>query len=44
LPFFVGDLMLDPAYMQDDMIHPNDAAQPQIRDRVVPFLLDALAP
>lgn len=44
LPFFVGDLMLDPAYMQDDMIHPNDAAQPQIRDRVLPFLLDALAP
>jgi acyl-CoA thioesterase-1 len=43
LPFFVGDLVLDPAYMQEDMIHPNDAAQPLIRDRVVPFILDSLA-
>ncbi len=40
LPFFIGELALDPAYMQSDMIHPNDAAQPLIRDRVVPFILE----
>ena len=42
LPFFVGELVLDPDYMQPDMIHPNDAAQPLIRDRVVRFLKSAL--
>ncbi len=42
LPFFIGELALDAEYMQPDMIHPNDAAQPLIRDRVVPFLLSAL--
>ncbi len=42
LPFFIGELALDPAFMQSDMIHPNDAAQPLIRDRVVPFILSAL--
>jgi len=42
LPFFIGELALDAEYMQPDMIHPNDAAQPLIRDRVAPFLLSAL--
>ncbi len=42
LPFFIGELALDPEYMQPDRIHPNDAAQPLIRDRVTPFLLSAL--
>ncbi len=42
LPFFIGNLALDPFYMQPDNIHPNDRAQPLIRDRVVPFLLSAL--
>ena len=42
LPFFIGELALDPAFMQSDMIHPNDAAQPLISDRVVPFILSAL--
>ncbi len=42
LPFFIGELALDPEYMQPDMIHPNDAAQSLIRDRVAPFLLSAL--
>ncbi len=43
LPFFIGPLALDLAYMQWDNIHPNDAAQPLIRDRVVPFLLAVLS-
>ena len=42
LPFFIGELALDPGYMQPDMIHPNDAAQPLIRDRVVAFLVSVL--
>lgn len=42
LPFFIGDLALDPAFMQSDMIHPNDEAQPLIRDRVVPFVLSVV--
>ena len=42
LPFFIGELALDPGYMQPDMIHPNDAAQPLIRDRVVGFLMSVL--
>ena len=42
LPFFIGNLALDPSYMQPDNIHPNDRAQPLIRDRVLPFLLAAL--
>ncbi len=42
LPFFIGELALDPSYMQPDNIHPNDRAQPLIRDRVMPFLLSVL--
>ncbi len=42
LPFFIGELALDPGYMQPDMIHPNDAAQPLIRDRVMEFLMSVL--
>ncbi len=42
LAFFTGRLVLDPHYMQPDMVHPNDAAQALIRDRVAPFLLSAL--
>ena len=42
LPFFIGELALDPGFMQPDMIHPNDAAQPLIRDRVVAFLVSVL--
>lgn len=42
LPFFTGRLALDTYYMQPDMVHPNDAAQALIRDRVAPFLLSNL--
>ena len=42
LPFFIGRVGGDPALNQPDRIHPNDQAQPIIRDRVLPFITDAL--
>lgn len=38
LPFFIGEVGSNPALFQEDGIHPNDQAQPVIRDNVVPFL------
>lgn len=42
LPFFIGEVGGNPALTQVDRIHPNDEAQPIIRDRVVPFVIEAL--
>ncbi len=42
LPYFIGEVGGDPALNQEDMIHPNDLAQPIIRDRVVNFILSVL--
>ncbi len=38
LPFFIGEVGGDPALNQEDMIHPNDRAQPMIRDQVLKFV------
>jgi len=42
LPFFIGEVGGDPSLNQADMIHPNDRAQPLIRDRVLPFIKSVL--
>jgi len=42
LPFFIGPVGGDTNLNQADMIHPNDAAQPVIRDRVLPFISSVL--
>ncbi len=42
LPFFIGEIGGDPKLNQADMIHPNDQAQPIIRDRVLPFIKSVL--
>lgn len=42
LPFFIGEIGGDPQLNQADMIHPNDQAQPIIRDRVLPFIKSVL--
>jgi acyl-CoA thioesterase-1 len=42
LPFFIGEIGGNPELNQEDMIHPNDQAQPIIRDRVVPFIKSVL--
>lgn len=42
LAHFIGEVGGDPRLNQADMIHPNDIAQPIIRDRVLPFIMDAL--
>ncbi|MBX2885473.1 MAG: arylesterase [Granulosicoccus sp.] len=44
LPFFIGEVGGDPELNQPDMIHPNDEAQPIIRDRVKAFLDSVLNP
>ena len=38
MPFFLDDIVLRPELMMNDGIHPTAAAQPQIRDRVAPFI------
>ncbi|MBX2867419.1 MAG: arylesterase [Acidiferrobacterales bacterium] len=43
LPFFIGRVGGDPELNQSDMIHPNDAAQPIIRDLVLAFLIEVLS-
>jgi acyl-CoA thioesterase-1 len=42
LPFILEGVALDPALMQADGIHPNQAAQPIILDNVWPVLLPLL--
>ena len=42
LPYFIGSVAGDPGFNQADMIHPNDLAQPLIRDRVLPFIKSVL--
>lgn len=42
MPFFIKDVALDKNLMQADGIHPNQQAQPIIRDFVVEFLVDYL--
>lgn len=42
LPYFIGEVGGDPALNQSDMIHPNEQAQPIIRDRVLAFLREVL--
>lgn len=38
-PFFLADVALNPELMQADGLHPNEAAQPLIADRVIQLLL-----
>lgn len=38
VPFFLGPIALQPAYFQDDGIHPTVAAQPLLLDAVWPVL------
>jgi acyl-CoA thioesterase-1 len=42
VPFFLDDVALDDALMQEDGIHPNAAAQPRLLDKVWPELLPML--
>lgn len=42
LPFFIGEVGGNPALNQADGIHPNDIAQPLIRDWVLPFIKASL--
>ena len=42
LPFFIGEIGGNPELNQADMIHPNDRAQPIIRDNVMPFIKSVL--
>lgn len=42
LPFFIGEIGGNPELNQADMIHPNDQAQPIIRDNVLPFIKSVL--
>lgn len=38
MPFFLSQIALQPKLMQQDGIHPNDLAQPQIKQQVADFL------
>ena len=42
LPYFIGEVGGDPDLNLNDGVHPNDAAQPIIRDRVLGFILSVL--
>lgn len=42
-PFFIGRVGGDPTLNQADQIHPNDDAQPIIRDLVLNFMVSVLA-
>ncbi len=42
-PFFIGRVGGDPALVQADQIHPNDDAQPIIRDLVLDFMVSVLS-
>ncbi|MFK7957256.1 MAG: arylesterase [Lysobacterales bacterium] len=41
IPFLLEGVALEPGMIQGDGIHPTSAAQPLIRDTVLPFLLSA---
>lgn len=38
MPFFLDEIALQPTLMQGDGIHPNDAAQPAIREQIEAYL------
>lgn len=42
LPFFMLDIYLDESLMRDDKIHPNEAAQPIIADKMKTLLMGYL--
>ncbi|WP_258405492.1 arylesterase [Shewanella sp. FJAT-52076] len=42
MPFFMTDIIVDPALMQRDGIHPNEAAQPKIAKIMLPYFSGAL--
>ncbi len=41
-PFFIEPVALDPELMQADALHPNAAAQPLIKQRVLPLIKQAI--
>jgi acyl-CoA thioesterase-1 len=38
VPFFLQNVALDPARMQEDGVHPNAAGEPQVLDNLWPYL------